>query len=69
VWTAGGNALFGWPKEVGLDAETDSADLYLKEPQWVNPTTQERTPMDNISGVLVPRSSVDFIQVYEPSNV
>lgn len=66
-WVGDGRIITGWPQFFALAAETDVIDLYLRDPQWVDPVTQARVPMAGIEGVLIPRDSIQFIQVFEPS--
>jgi hypothetical protein len=63
-WVSDGRIVTGWPQFFALAAETDVLDLYLRDPQWVDPATQARSPMAGIEGVLIPRDSIQFIQVF-----
>ncbi len=63
VWTSDGRVIHGWPEIVALSAEADVLDLYLRQPSWVEPQTQERTEMTGVSGVIVPETSIVQIQI------
>lgn len=62
VWTDDGRIVFGWPHLVAETAETDTPDLLIAEPAWVDPDTQARTPMTGVEFVLLPERSIRMVQ-------
>lgn len=68
VWTTDGYVIRGWPRTIGLDADTDAPDLYLRDPAWIDATSNETppTPMTGVDGVLVAESKIAFVQVMAP---
>jgi uncharacterized protein DUF6338 len=65
VWIEDGPIVLGAPTLVSESAETDDQDVYLEKPQWVDRTTGERTPVDNVAGMWIPASRIELIQVLD----
>ena len=63
VWNTKDEVIFGYVSVLGLAAETDDPDLYLEEPEWVNPGTGVRTPIGGTEGMIIKRSDIRMIQV------
>ena len=63
VWNTKDEVIFGYVSVLGLAAETDDPDLYLQEPEWVNPGTGVRTPIAGTEGMIIKRSDIRMIQV------
>jgi len=66
VWNNSGEMIFGYVRILGLAAETDDPDLYLEEPEWVDPATGARTPIEGTEGLIIKRSDIRMIQVLAP---
>lgn len=66
IWLTDGRVVMGWPGDVAIAQLSDSLDLYLREPQWVDPVTGARTPMTGVEGLLILESSISFVQVESP---
>jgi Family of unknown function (DUF6338) len=62
VWTEWGDVIFGTPRDVALSAETDTLDLYLEEPQWVE-ADGTRTPKPETAGLLIARDKIRMIEI------
>ena len=63
VWTTSDEMIFGYVRVLALAAETDDADLYLEEPEWVNKHSGARTPIEGTEGLIIKRSDIRAIQV------
>ena len=63
VWNTKDEVIFGYVSVLGLAAETDDPDLYLEEPEWVNPATGARTAIQGTEGMIIKRSDIRMIQV------
>jgi hypothetical protein len=67
VWTEWGDVILGTPRDVALSAETDSLDLYLEDPQWVEPDGR-RLPKPGTAGLLIARDQIRMIEILKPDN-
>jgi hypothetical protein len=66
VWNTSDEVIFGRVRILGLAAETDDPDLYLQEPEWVDPRTGARTPIEGTEGLIIKRSDIRLIQILAP---
>ncbi len=53
----------GWAGQAALDSVADDLDIYLFQPSWVDPASNDRVPMTNVDGVLIRESSILYVQV------
>ena len=67
IWLTDGRVVFGWPRDIAIAQVSDSLDVYLLEPAWVDPVTGARTLMTGVEGVLILDSSISFVQVESPA--
>jgi hypothetical protein len=63
VWTNDGKVISGAPRVIAISSETDTLDLYLEQPAWVNPETGDLIEMTGVAGYLVPADSIAHVQV------
>lgn len=48
------------------NVETESPDLYLEQPAWVNPLTAEITEMTGVRGFLISAGQIAHVQLLSP---
>lgn len=64
VQTTAGHTVYGWPEYFASSAESDSPDVLVRDPEWVD-EDGGRHEMGAVNSVLIPAAAIELIQVFE----